>query len=462
MNDRLLRAYHCLPYFAQSWCAAYHGARLSRLRYGLDFERALPTFATRETWSSDEWDDYQLKCLNMLLVRAFARVPYYRHLSIAENHVGELRSINELGKVPLLDKDLVRDRPTSFLADDCDPACMYSEHTSGTTGKPLQLWWSPKTHQSWYACFERRARNWAGVERGMPWGMLGGQLVVPAYRIRPPFWVWNPSAQQLYMSSYHLSPRFLDAYLDEIRRRRLEYLYGYASSLDALATHALETGRDDISLRVVISNAEPFLLHQRQRIEKAFGCATRDTYAPAELTIAAFECERGQMHISPDIGIVEVLRDDGSPAPPGEVGELVVTGLLNQDHILIRYRQGDRGALSPPEEQCPCGRRMRILRSIEGRCDDVLTTADGRKVGRMDPVFKEDLRIREAQIAQVSATQIEVRVVAANGFGTQDVNTIVRGVRERLGEMSVKVIVVKCLERTSAGKLRTVVSEMNT
>lgn len=460
MNPWLMRLYHRLPSSLQNFAASRHGDRLMRLRYGETFRRELPRFAERETWSPHQWKSWQNEKLRALLKRAVERVPYYRQLHEQGLFPTDEATPDNLTCLPLLEKEPVRQAPLDFLADDCNPAEMYAERTSGTTGKPLMLWWSPETHQTWYACFERRVRNWSQVALGDRWATLGGQLVVPQHRQRPPFWVWNASGSQLYMSSYHLRSDFLDAYLDELLHRKIDYIFGYASSLDALATHALERGRSDVHLKVAISNAEPFYAHQRRRIESAFSCPTRDTYAPAELTIAAFECEAGQMHLSPDVGITEVVDDYGTPLPAGETGHLVVTSLLNPDHILIRYRQGDRGALAASDEPCHCGRTLPRLASIEGRTDDVLTTSDGRKIGRLDPIFKDSLRIREAQIIQEELDRVVVKVVPAEHFDETDSAAIRNGIRDRMGAIDVNVVLVDCLPRTSAGKLRAVINQV--
>ena len=92
--------------------------------------------------------------------------------------------------------------------------------------------------------------------------------------------------------------------------------------------------------------------------------------------------------------MVEVL-EAGAPVPAGTVGDLVCTGLLNADMPLVRYRVGDRGALAPADEGCRCGRTLPTLATVEGRVDDVLLTPDGRRIGRLDPVFKADLPVRE-------------------------------------------------------------------
>src|SRR6201999_2266836 len=119
---------------------------------------------------------------------------------------------------------------------------------------------------------------------------------------------------------------------------------------------------------VIISNAEPLYAHQREFISRVFGCPVRDTYGMSEMTCAASECEAGKLHLWPEAGIYEVLRDDQDvPVRAGETGRLVCTGFLNPDMPLIRYEVGDRVAIAPPSEKCSCGRTLPILLSVEGR-----------------------------------------------------------------------------------------------
>ena len=65
-----------------------------------------------------------------------------------------------------------------------------------------------------------------------------------------------------------------------------------------------------------------------------------------------------------------------------------------------------------------------MLRSVEGRADDVLVTPDGRQVGRLDPVFKGDLPVREAQIVQEAIDRIRVRYVPAPGFSEASASSL--------------------------------------
>jgi phenylacetate-CoA ligase len=182
----------------------------------------------------------------------------------------------------------------------------------------------------------------------------------------------------------------------------------------------------------------------------------------AEIAAAASECECGNLHLFPDVGILENLDfKTNLPVVEGQLGEFVCTGLLNQDMPLIRYRIGDFGKVSN-QNRCKCGREMPILTQIEGRADDMVITPDGKRIGRMDPIFKADINIKESQIIQEAIDFIRVKVVPTDSFNSEDVQEIIQRVQQRLGaSVRVEVELVDEIPRTKAGKFKAVVSHLN-
>ena len=102
-----------------------------------------------------------------------------------------------------------------------------------------------------------------------------------------------------------------------------------------------------------------------------------------------------------------------------------------------------------------------MLASIEGRDDDVLVTREGRRIGRLDPVFKSVLPLREAQIVQETLERVRVRYLPAPGFGENSARTLIEELRARLGPMEIVLEAVDSLPRTSTGKFRAVVSQLS-
>ena len=458
----LLSLYHRLPAPLRTLVASARGYHLRMWRYGLDHEEQVAAALERDRWTEARWQADRDTRLEQLLHRAATQVPFYRDLWTARRRAGDRRSWSDLASWPVLTKDQLRASPLAFVADDRDPRRMFGEHTSGTTGKPLQLWFTRASLRAYYAIYEARVRRWAGVTRGDRWANIGGQQIVPFRQSRPPFWVWNAGLHQLYLSSYHLSAEFVPHYLKALRDYEIRYVLGYSSSLHALAELALANGIPCPTFTAMTSNAEPLYAFQRDAISKAFHTRVRETYGMSELACSASECEHGTLHLWPDVGIVEILDDDGdAPTPPGSTGRIICTGLVNHDMPLIRYQVGDRGTLAAPNARCECGRALPILRAVEGRIDDVLITEDGRRIGRLDPIFKSDLPIHEAQIIQESLRRVRIKVVAAPGYIAAHGTTLAGNLRERMGDVEVVIELVTEIPRTAAGKFRAVVNQMN-
>ena len=292
---------------------------------------------------------------------------------------------------------------------------------------------------------------------------MGGQLVTPVERRRPPFWVWNHGMHQLYMSSYHIRPASVGEYVEAMRRYRVRYLFGYPSAMHALACEILERNIEAPRLEVAISNAEPLLGYQRNAIAAAFQCPVRDTYGQAEIVCGASECPQGSMHLWPEVGVTEWVHDEADePVSKGRAGRMICTALLSSHMPLIRYSMGDRSILSIEDRPCGCGRSLPRIRSFEGRTADLMLTPDGSPVGVLDTIFDVDMPIREAQIIQESLHSIRVRVVPGRGFGDRHRHSLARGVRMRMGpNVEVPIETVESIPRTKAGKFRVQVSMLD-
>lgn len=466
MRDTLLRRYHALPPVLRSVAASARGGYLRAWRYGPGARRLRDDALERDRWSPARWHAWQEERLAVVLHRAATRVPYYRDQWAARRRVGDRAAWDVLAHWPVLEKAALRRAPEAFVADDRVVRRMFHDHTSGTTGTSLDLWFARDTVRAWYALHEARARAWYGVTRDDRWAMIGGQLVAPAAQDAPPFWVWNAALHQLYLSAYHLAPRHAPAYAAALGTYRVAYLLGYPSAAHALARELVAAGRPGPRLRVVVANAEPVFAHQREAVAGAFGCPLRETYGQAEAVAAASECEHGRLHLWPEAGWLEVLDPAGQAVGAGRSGEFVATSLLNADMPLVRYRVGDRGAVAPPNGEpvaaaCACGRGLPVLAGVEGRTDDVLYTRDGRAVGRLDPVFKARMAVREAQIVQETLGRVRVRYVPADDYSAADGAGIAARLRERLGDVDVVLEAVDAVPRTPNGKFRAVVCALS-
>lgn len=463
MSSSTQAVFERLPPVLRSVVVSGYGAWLLSWRLGPSFDRYRREALVRDTWDADTLAAWQRSRLAHILERAATGVPYYRNYWDQVAGASRSRPWTRLENWPVLRKSSLRGDPRAFLTDG-RRRLMLPVRTSGSTGTPLKVWRSRQTVQRWYALFEARVLNWHGLRGSDPWATFGGRLVAPAAQPDPPFWAWDAPQKLLVLSSYHLAPARVKAYLDAMRERQVAYILGYASSLYWLARFVVEQDLPTAlpPLRAVISSAEQLYPHQREMMSRAFRCRVIDTYRMVEAVSAASECEHGRLHLWPEVGVVEILKDTSdAPAAPGEIGRLICSGLLNEDMPLIRYEVGDRGALSQDDEPCSCRRALSVLEEIEGRLDEVVVLRDGRRVGRLGHVFTGTIPIREAQIVQEDLDLIRVLVVPEKDYSSETARLIKERMHDRLGAaVSVHVESVHSIPRGPNGKFRGIVSHV--
>lgn len=459
MHPIFMTLYLRLPPALRAVAASARGWHVRSWRYGPETDGLAAEALEREGWDSDRWKRWSEERLAHLLDSAARTVPYYRDYWAEQRRKGNRASWEILGHWPVLRKETLREDPSRFLADTCNPKRMWCDQTSGTTGKPLRIWFGPRAVKEWYALQEARTRGWHGVSRRDAWAILGGQSVVPHDVKRPPYWVTNWAMNQLYLAANQISPSRAGDYAEAIRRHGATHLVAYPSSAALLCSWLPDRALASERFRVVISNAEPLLPAAREQIHRVFGCEVRETYGMGEVVCGASECASGSLHLWPEVGWTEILDDaSDDPCAPGTTGRLVCTGLLNPDMPLIRYEAGDRGTLSS-SNRCACGRNLPIISSIEGRSSDVLRTADGRRVFWVNPVFY-GLPVREAQIVQESLESTRVVLVPAMQYNEDTAKSIRDRLRERVGDIRVSIEIVEQVPRGPNGKFRPVISHV--
>lgn len=151
--------------------------------------------------------------------------------------------------------------------------------------------------------------------------------------------------------------------IDWMQRVKPRYLVTYPSLLLKLAEYLLSEGRV-FSLDHVLTIGEPLTADVRDKTQRTFGARVFDRYGAQEIGHLAAECpDCRQYHVSSESVLVEVLRDDRTPAAPGQVGKLVVTSLYNYAMPFIRYELDDFAEVGIPGV---CIRTLPALRRIFG------------------------------------------------------------------------------------------------
>lgn len=451
--------YSKMPLFVQNATISIYGYYWKRRRFGGIFDQEVEKFKSREVFSSGQWRDYQTIELRKLLIHAFETVPFYKALfknegfSLADLNKFELEDLN---KLPILTKEVLRQYGTSELlsAKRGKGGKLFS--SSGSTGTPTKILLSKSMHQKWTAGLEVRVRSWAGLNHLSKRGMIGGRRIVTEGVSNPPFHRYNFAERQIYFSAYHISSKAAPYYMEAIRNN-LDYMTGYAMSNFILARF-FEEQNLYYPLKAVITSSEKLTNEMRNIFRKVYGCKTFDSYSGIEDCGLISECEKGGLHVSPDMGIIEFLNSDGRPAKPGQLAEMICTGILNFDQPLIRYRIGDYAVLG--DKICPCGRSMPLVSEITGRTEDVVVVRDGREMVRFHSIFIDLPNVLKAQVVQEDFDKFLINVVSLNKLTNNEMIIMKNRMESQLGKIDLRIEVVNDIPMGPNGKFKAVISNV--
>jgi phenylacetate-CoA ligase len=327
----------------------------------------------------------------------------------------------ELGRLPLLDKDAVQADPDGFRSRSAAGATALAFRTTGSTALPLTVYHDRASLLANIAHSEReRAVEALFVGRRFGYRVLdlrapvGTVNRVQDFYAQSTFRPFRPDRRPI---SVETPP---EEVLATIERVRPAVVRSYGGYLELLARVATAAGGLRHRPRVVMYSGDTMSAGGRELIEDELGVPVLSHYNAVEAFKIAFTCEeRDGFHVHEDLCHVWLAGEDGRPVAPGELGEVVLTNLVNRGTVLLNYRVGDLARLT--HEPCPCGRTTRRLLDLEGRVDQVLELAGGAYVYPTEVwrVLRERPAIVRYQLVQVARDRFELRFVG-NGSEAAD------------------------------------------
>ena len=322
-----------------------------------------------ERQSRSDLTRLQVERLRALVERA-ARVPLHRErLAAAKVGPGDIRSLDDLRRLPFATKSDFRDTyPFGLLAVPMDQVVRIHA-SSGTTGKATVVAYTRADLDAWTEVMGRTLR--AGdvgpgdvVQNAYGYGLFTGGLG------------FHYGAEAVGAAVIPVSGGFTERQLvafQDLGSTVLCCTPSYGLHLaEAIEDAGLAT--ETLRLRVGFFGAEPWTEAMRTAIQNRLRLMALNVYGLSEITGpgVAIECpERQGMHVAEDHFLPEIVDPKSlEPLPPGATGELVLTTLSKQGMPLLRYRTRDLTALDTTP--CRCGRTLVRLGRIMGRSDDML------------------------------------------------------------------------------------------
>lgn len=432
-------------------------------RKELHYEEAQAEAQRNQRASAEALAALSFTKLKKILRHADENVPFYRErFAAAGVRPSEIQSLEDFRRIPPLTKREMGDAGERLFSPRVDGT--YAQGvTSGSTGVALRFRVSSR-HEGWIEAAMDRGHRWWGIERHDKRLILWGRPVAGGRRAQLNAWVRYRLRNSLHFNTFEeLTDEYLAEIADAFEAFRPKLVYGYGSSLGALAAYMDRAGRS------LPPKARPLLveytgdhIYEAERLvaERVFGAPVVSMYGSSEGGSLAYSCRERNLHVSVDHLFVEFLKDDGSPAAPGEQGEVTITTLNNDAMPLVRYRIGDLG--SAREGQCPCGVTLPLMNLEVGKMADRITTSSRSLVSSyvLDYISKHLLRtgvlgIQQFQVEQVGTDDFILHIVKGEPFDPRVTTFFTEKMTEYLGEsIRTEVRFTDAIQASASGKRR--------
>jgi len=385
-----------------------------------------PWFLNRSQWfSEEELMDLQLEGLKQLVDHARKNTVYYKDLP-------KIRSIEDLKKIPILTKKIIRDNFDKLRAKNIPGIKV---ETSGTVSKSttikdkrLKFDFGGQRFYSWYRKpLKKICRLWGSIDVGSKPYQKGRYLKLSVETLNS-----REDAIKYLKIIDHFKPDIIEAYSNPLR---------------FLAHYALEEGiRPEVG--VIQTACEPLFPEARKEIEEAFECDVFNFYGSRELGSMAQDCEvHGDLHINVERYIVEEVE-----------GKLLFTDLLNYAMPLIRYENQDTGETS--KNRCKCGRGLQTIKSIVGRTMGYLLTKKDSWINGRNlhvPIVEWDMFnwVESFQFKQEEKGKVIVLLKPwSESEKIPDLDTLKKILYQRISrdELNVSIKIVNSLVLSKSGK----------
>ncbi|AEC51937.1 putative protein coenzyme F390 synthetase-like protein [Pyrococcus sp. NA2] len=409
---------------------------------GSGFHEKLKFLLKSEKWEYKKLVEFQERALRKLIEHAYRNVPYYHRIFRERGLLpSDIRKIEDLNKLPVLTKDDIRSNFSDLIAVNYKEFKPGLAYTSGSTGKPLEFYLDQQNRE-WEYASQWRQVFWGGIRNvNVKIATFRGDFVFE-YGKTNKVARWHGLYKELIFNTYLLDPEHIKRMVEILNKFKPELIKGYPHALYIIAKNIEEM---DLQLkfkpRVIQPSSEQLTLYMREVIERIFEPEhILDWYSQSEYVISIGQCELGEYHQTMETGIMSTIEDDWG------FERLVGTGLWNYSMPFINYMIGD--IIRTSNDIPKCGRNLTLVRSLEGRVNDIVITPSGKAISGVgfDHYVKHRI-IHYLKVIpdylhfiQTKLDEMVVEIYSSNPIPKGDIDLLIRELKLLLGdEMNIKI-----------------------
>lgn len=419
------KIYKLLPHFLQNTLVTLFDYLQYRKRHGGHYKEFFHQFTHSKFLSLQELKSIQKEKLVQFLQFAKTNSEYYSKL-LADIDVND---IEQYHRIPISTKEDIRSNINRIYTVSTRDAIL--SKTGGTTGKSLEVRFTPEDMQERFALLDAFRYEW-GYQLGQKVAWFSGKSLLTSKDIvKNRYWKFDFLYKIRYYSTFHISHQTAKHYIDDLNRFQPPFAVGFPSSMVELAKWGKANNYPlNYRLKALFPTAETIVPDEKALLEDFFGGAVVNQYASSEGAPFIIECQHRNLHIELQSGWFEVLDKNNQAT---HSGRLVFTSFTTHGTPLIRYDIQDWLTLS--DEKCTCGNQNPLAVSIEGRINDFIYSEERGKInlGNVSNCVKYVHGVVKFQIEQFAVDRILVRVVKSEEYTDKDEAMFRKELIERLG-----------------------------
>ncbi len=420
---------------------------------GLDVGRLYKELMAREFWSIQEWRVYQNNLLREFIKHCYENVPFYRkRFDLLGLRPEDIQTVDDLVKIPVLAKDEIRANIDKILATNYPKSSLKEGNTTGSTGKPLKFYGNKERSEYIVAGMWRiySRCGWRPGDRvASIWGFSSKHNTMPGWKR----WLRDFFSSITHLNAWEANDEDFSRWYKLLKKRKPKVLVCYASSGSRFAQWLIDNNKKLESFKGVYCTSEKLYDNQQKLLERAFNCKVFDLYGCGEAIHIACSCEKGNMHINPDMVVMETGEENEVGAKPA-----IITGLRNWGMPFLRYMNGDSILLK--EGVCECGRQSPMMELQISRLADIFKFGNGKSY----PSLYFVLRLYKPgfdgvelfQFHQDKIDHIFLRVVKNSKFGdktAENLELAATEIEEHIEHQAkVELVYVDYIEQSSSAK----------
>jgi phenylacetate-CoA ligase len=415
------------------------------MRYSRLYWDTLKFLNRVDGWSYEQARDYQLNELRKLLKHCQDNVPYYGKLFSDYGFDPNIKTFEEINKLPYLTKDIINANREQLIATNHNKLITFK--TSGSTGNRLVFYGDDSMYKKEAAYIHHSIQAHHGalydewsiwIRRHSPKDEM--DLIVRDYELK-----------RIYMSPFHLNDNTIEFYVNQINKSNAKTLLTYPSTAYWLSCLLEKHNLKLPNIKAIHGASEKCLPSWDDQIKKVFGFSMKMHYGQVEKVAFMYQSmDSDYYHEDLTYSYTEFVD-----------GIIVGTSFLNYTMPFVRYKTNDVVTLNDGVNNTES--RPLTVQAIDGRVDDMIVAESGARIPSVNfyTVMSKREEVSMFQIHQYADKSIDMKIVVNDNFTNNIVDDLRNELVKRVGNLSINMYIVSDIERNPiTGKIRCVITDI--